>query len=66
MVYCCSVPPSPHLSPPPSSFSLSLLQEQLQELSQLAQDVVKIDKYRAETCSVLGWLLSILLHHTPN
>ena len=24
------------------------------ELSRLAQDVVKIDKYRSETCSVLG------------
>ena len=67
MVYCCSgTPLSPPLPPPPPPppLSLSLLQEQLQELSQLAQDVVKIDKYRAETCSVLGWLLSILLSIT--
>lgn len=38
------------------------MQEQLQELTQLAQDVVKIDKYRAETCSVLGKPMNILGH----
>jgi anaphase-promoting complex subunit 8 len=37
--------------------------EQLQELSQLAQDVVKIDKYRAETCSVLGNFYSLRGDH---
>ena len=29
-------------------------QERLNDLCRLAQDAVKIDKYRAETCSVLG------------
>lgn len=31
-----------------------LLQEKLQDLYQLAIDVDSIDKYRSETCSVIG------------
>ena len=41
------LPPPPPLPPP-------LPQEKLQELTELAQEVVKIDMYRPETCSVLG------------
>ena len=33
---------------------LSVSQERVTELSRLAQEVVKVDKYRSETCSVLG------------
>ena len=51
--------------PPPPSLSLTLLalQERLPELSRLAQDVVKVDKYRSETCSVLGNFYSLRGDH---
>lgn len=39
------------------------LQERLPELSRLAQDVVKVDKYRSETCSVLGNFYSLRGDH---
>ena len=39
---------------PTSVYSTTGSQEKLQELTQLAQEVIKIDMYRAETCSVLG------------
>ena len=34
--------------------ALFLSQERVSELSRLAQEVVRVDKYRSETCSVLG------------
>jgi len=33
---------------------MCVVQEKLPELSQLAQDMVKVDRYRPESCSVLG------------
>ena len=40
-----------------------LTQERLPELSRLAQDVVKVDMYRSETCSVLGNFYSLRGDH---
>ncbi|CAI8009131.1 Cell division cycle protein 23 homolog, partial [Geodia barretti] len=37
--------------------------EKLQELTQLTQEVIKIDMYRAETCSVLGNFYSLRGNH---
>ena len=48
----------PAISPPPPPFPTHThahtVQEKLQDLTQLALEVIKIDMYRAETCSVLG------------